>query len=109
MLPSASCGLRQQRLNRLGPVRLVLLRFEVAKQGALVAGNELFQYPCSRHARQVGSAGCRSQRQAEADQIMRGISDHGLIKISDLYPNVALLYGLAARCKPKVMIWRSWS
>src|SRR5580704_18531640 len=108
MLPSASCGLRQQRLNRLRPVRLIAL-FEVAKQAALVAGDELFQYPCSRHPRQVGSAGCRSQRQAEADQIMRGISDHGLIKISDLHPNVALLYGLAARCKPKVMIWRSWS
>src|SRR6185312_10569237 len=93
MLPSASCGLRQQPLNRLRPVRLIALRFEVAKQAALVAGNELFQYPCSRHPRQVGSAGRRSQRQAEADQIMRGISDHGLIKISDLHPNVALRIG----------------
>src|ERR1700722_1705738 len=93
MLPSASCGLRQQRLNRLGPVRLVFLRFEVAKQGTLVARDELFQYPCSRHARQVGSAGCRSQRQAEANQIMRGISDHGLIKISDLYHNMAFHIG----------------
>jgi hypothetical protein len=31
--------------------------------------------------------------QAEADQIVRVISDHGLIKISDLHPNVALRIG----------------
>ena len=72
---------------------LVLLRFEVAYQGALVAGDELFQYSCSRHAGQVGSAGCRSQRQAETDQIMRGISNYGLIKISDLYDNMAVRIG----------------
>ena len=80
MLPSASCGLRQKRLNGLRPVRLIALRFEVAKQAALVAGNELFQYPWRIRygaVKQMGRILC--QRPARTEFTYRADKDVGLL------------------------------
>ena len=62
--------------------RRVLARWP--RQPQRVAADHLLQHPRGGDARQVGAAGRAGERQAEPDEVVRGVADHGLVEVADL-------------------------
>jgi hypothetical protein len=81
--PAAAQGLRHDFMNRLDFFNAGALAMAVTERGR-VADHHLLDHSGCGDAGQVGTARRRRQGQAQPDQIMHGIADHGLIEITDL-------------------------
>jgi hypothetical protein len=91
MLPTPLKRLLQHGDHRFGRVDPLL--FLVWPQGILIAVHQVLDEVRGRDAREVGAARRRRQRQAEPDQVVRGVADHGLVEVADQDRHVALGVG----------------
>ena len=65
-------------------LRLFPFLLEIVFERGFISLHDFFEHFGRGDARQIGSARCRRERQAEADQIVSRVADHSLIEVPDL-------------------------
>ena len=76
----------------------------IVREREFVAPDHLLDHAGGGDARQVGATGGGGERQAEADQVVGGIADYGLVEIADL--DLATLPSASAS-GPRLPRWQS--
>src|SRR6516225_3631493 len=74
---------------------LLVMVYNLPLEGLFVPFHHRLDHLRRRHAGQIRAAGGGCERQPETDQVMSGIADHSLIKISDL--DVDAAFGIRER------------
>ena len=107
VLPGPADGLLHDQVHGFGRG---VVRLGIIREGGLVAGHHLLQHVDGDDARQVRPAGGAGQGQAQADQVVRGVADHALVEVADLYlhPAVAVRHRaeVADAPMPVLHTWR---
>ncbi len=95
-MPAAANRKLKEAGDDLRAPKLLAFAVEVAGHGGFVSHHQVLQDVGGGDAGQVRATGGGGERQAQANEVMRGVADDGLVEVADLDRHAPLAVGEGA-------------